>query len=124
MFFKSSSTPGDSVDWLRWPAIALTFTFVCLCWVPFRAQGIEGTLIVFQQMFAGSGLAGLLAPSHAWWWGFAGLALLHIFSQKTRLPDHLAELPNALFFPVLGVWIALMLPFLRDQAVAFIYFQF
>ena len=115
---------GAGGTWARLPAMVLTFAFVCMCWVPFRAQGLDSTVLVFQQLFGADAMSGLVINAKAWWSLFTGLGLLHALSYRYQLPDRVAGLPNALFFPMLGVWIALMLPFLRQHAEPFIYFQF
>lgn len=99
------------------------FYIVCLCWVFFRAVDLNASLYMAGAML-GAGASGETGFSIAAWLMLAGLAAAHAITFRFFLGERLAALPDLVFYAAIGVWVALMLPFIPTEVTPFIYFQF
>ena len=105
----------------------LTFSFVCLCWIFFRATDFESARTA-ALAFVGLGAAGLpglesVQPALA----FAllgGLALAHWVASRHWTEALWRGLPSWGFTLALAALWALALPFVPLESKPFIYFQF
>ena len=104
--------------------VLITFVFVCACWIPFRAQDLETTLFIFGQLLTWSSAGIDLAISPLWWWALLAVIVMHMIVYFGKIPDRMVKQQDWLFYPIIGVWIAIILPFMRTEAAPFIYFQF
>ncbi len=100
----------------------LTFWFVCVCWIFFRAadfgdaaEALRG-FVLFQG--GEEALAGLS------WSLLGGLAAAHAVTRWTGAAERLRALPPPLFGLLLGALTALALAFTPVTYQPFIYFQF
>jgi alginate O-acetyltransferase complex protein AlgI len=107
-------------------ATALTFVFVCFCWIFFRAQDLDGALVTARSFVlwdaAGSASLsrGLLVP-------LAALALLHVLAESAvgaRLARAWHAQPLWTFAVLGGLIAALALTLVPASSRPFIYFQF
>ncbi len=62
--------------------------------------------------------------SPAAWLILAAFAASHAIVFRFFPGDRLAALPDLVFYAAIGVWVALMLPFIPTDVTPFIYFQF
>jgi alginate O-acetyltransferase complex protein AlgI len=109
---------------LRQLALPLTFGFVVLAWVPFRAGDIGTTAAVWRAMlWPGSGGAERVAHP-ALFLVLGGLAAVHALNRRRALATWWRRLPGWSYAALLAAATALAL-FLKPVAYrAFIYFQF
>jgi len=105
----------------------LTFGFVCLCWIFFRATDFDSArsaAMAFLGLGA-SGLPGLESVQPAWAFGLlAGLALAHWVASRHWTEAFWRALPRWGFTLALALLWALALPFVPLESKPFIYFQF
>lgn len=104
----------------------LTFWFVCVCWIFFRAQDFAGAWIGLRAFvcFDATSSAPLPAEVSFSWWLFPVLLAIHLCVRWTTSSARLRELPDWLFASLLGGSFALALAFTRADYLPFIYFQF
>ncbi|MGI8891576.1 MAG: MBOAT family O-acyltransferase [Chthoniobacterales bacterium] len=104
-------------------AVCLTFYFVCLCWIFFRAVDLPKAMVIFRSfVFLQSNGPASLNPQL--WWLLAGLALIHWLNYKRVLATWWRRLPEPVFAAAYGAGWAIILLFSPAQYVPFIYFQF
>jgi D-alanyl-lipoteichoic acid acyltransferase DltB (MBOAT superfamily) len=107
----------------------LTFTLVALLWVPFRANSLADTFVIYGNLFQGLDfkMIDAIYQSHFW------ILLLMIFgyfatvmpdSWKTRIYDYFAKMDAIVLIAVIIVIIQVMLQFKSASIQPFIYFQF
>jgi alginate O-acetyltransferase complex protein AlgI len=110
----------------RWLLVVITFHFVTLCWIPFRAPNLETAGRVLQGAFmAPLGNLGVFAASHVF-----PLLLLALFLLTHRWDSHRSirrgvhVLPQPVFWPmVVLVWV-LAITVSAGSSAKFIYFDF
>lgn len=112
---------GLGVAWTMF-ATLLTFMWVLLAWVPFRAPTFAVAAHVVAQLF-GVG-AGSQSFSPVAWILFIGLALVHGAGRRGVWRRVVNALPDSALAAVLGIGLALALHFMPMHYRAFIYFQF
>jgi alginate O-acetyltransferase complex protein AlgI len=102
----------------------VTFWFVCVAWIFFRAEGVEVSRTVFQAFVlfhsegtASLGSAFLLALLPA-------LAILHLGAWRGWTGEAWRKLPPWAFAAGFGLFTAGILPFVQPNSQPFIYFQF
>ncbi|WP_288583144.1 MBOAT family O-acyltransferase [uncultured Methylobacterium sp.] len=107
---------------LRMPALvgwALTFLFVALTWVLFRATSFEAAMAVFK------GLAGLAPVGHGFKWrAFVPAALVALIGPTAWLAVHRLPPRPALAVAFAVLLVAVLLRIGDDANYEFIYFQF
>jgi len=100
----------------------LTFVFVCLGWMLFRASSFENFSAVAQR------LAIPVAPSLMPWPAALGLAaaltVVHVAFYRLDLESVTAGMSNVGFAIGYGIAVAVILPFVNVAVQPFIYFQF
>lgn len=103
--------------------MAVTFYWVNLAWIFFRAPTLEESLAIAQTYvtFSSPGTASLPAIV---WPLILGLGLLHIISNRIKLGEMLANIPPNRFALTTGALAALALAFVPLGYRPFIYFQF
>ncbi len=104
----------------------LTFFFVCICWIFFRANDFSSAWICLKSfaMFSSSGVAPLAPELAISWLIFPILLIVHLISRWTQAKVSLQSLPDWVFAGFIGASFALALAFTRADYQAFIYFQF
>ncbi len=104
-------------------AVCLTFYFVCLCWIFFRAVDLSKALVVVRSfVFFQKNGAETLNPQL--WWLLGGLAFVHWLNYKRIFATWWRRLPEPLFATSYGAGWAVVLLFTPAHYVPFIYFQF
>ncbi len=102
---------------------ALTFWWVCLAWVFFRAQTFEAAMQVLRSwlLFESDGPRTFgMAPIYT----FAGLALVHMLGRRHAVGRGMERLPGWAFALLYGILVPLALSFANGSVKPFIYFQF
>jgi alginate O-acetyltransferase complex protein AlgI len=121
------SAPGLGASPLRGAGVVLatlvTFWFVCLCWIFFRAGSLPTALTVVRGYVLFDS-PGTLSIGRAFPWIFLGLVALHWTSYRKVLGRWWEPLPSWGFAAVYGSLVALMLPLVAQDYTPFIYFQF
>lgn len=93
--------------WARWVGWGLTFVFVVLAWVPFRAPNLDVALNLYAALFtpealqqASGGLQAWLSPAQFWtrWWAGAPVGLAQV-QAGASLPVLLLGMAVVLFLP-------------------------
>jgi len=105
----------------RWLAWFLTFNFVNLAWVFFRARDFDAALRVLSGMAGLNGFALGGIPKTALWLSLGFLAVVAFAPNSTDLRERFR--PNRLFAAVTVVLIVVSL-FCLDRVSEFLYFQF
>ncbi len=129
---SSAAQPGHdrsaSVRWLKGMlAWTLTFAWVALGWIFFRAQDLGSAWLAVRSILA-------LVPSTAtvvsqtqldaaWWIVILGFAVAHFVMSRVSL-RRLDGMPPIVFGLSWGALFAAALAFVRTEAQPFIYFQF
>jgi len=115
---RSRPLPGG-----RPAAVALTFLWVCVCWIFFRAGSFADAAVLCRSflLFQSTGTRAL---DPALFLGFAALALLHAWSRHGAPERLLRAVPAWAFAPCYGAATALALAFVPLRTDPFIYFQF
>lgn len=102
---------------------ALTFYWVNLAWIFFRAPDLSGAMQMAGTYVSWQSTGAQMLPIAAWPL-IGGLGALHVIASRVRLGERLAELqPNA-FALTTGVLAAIALSFVPLGYRPFIYFQF
>jgi len=104
-------------------AVALTFYFVCVCWIFFRSVDLHKAWLIVQR-FVLFQEGGTKALDPRLWWLFGGLALLHWLNFRRVFATWWRPLPAPVFAGAYGGGWAVVLLFTPAQYVPFIYFQF
>ena len=103
--------------------IVLTFWWVCLAWIFFRAQDLETALEIVHTWTTWSSEG----PRSFGWaplYTFAGLAAVHAVARTGAVGRGIERLPNWAFALLLGAVVPLALSFMNGAVQPFIYFQF
>ncbi len=110
-----------------WPfqllGVALTFYWVCLGWIFFRAPDLEAAMTMIEA-FAGLSSVGAksLSPQYLLW--FFPLAFFHYLAYKRITRHAIDRMPDWLCAIGYGVAAAIMIMFVPVTHRPFIYFQF
>jgi alginate O-acetyltransferase complex protein AlgI len=100
----------------------LTFYFICITWVLFRAPLEQaGTILRSFVLFQSDGRRGF---DNAAFWLFFALAALHWLASRGVFATWWRKIPAWLFAALLGAALALALTFVPARYGSFIYFQF
>jgi alginate O-acetyltransferase complex protein AlgI len=114
---------NERSGWVRFPLTLITFGFVSIGWVFFRAKSLVASLYVIGQMFAGGPGKSLLST---WQWRLALATLAIALWEEYR--GGLSRLADAsVMVRTLAAVAALLLIEIftaSDVAVPFVYFQF
>ena len=102
---------------------AVTFYWVHLAWIFFRAPNVAEALQISQVYLTWQSAGTGELPPIVWPLIF-GLAALHVIANKVRLGEKLGELPPNLFAVTTGALAAVALAFVPLGYRPFIYFQF
>jgi len=130
---------ADKIGWVRgvvaWCAVPLTFYWVCIMWILFRAQPVRdssgqvvaGSVTVARTVLESFVL--LRSPGHRSFsitcvWVLVGLAVAHWISSRQVLAKLWRQIPDWVLGTLLGLGTALALAFVRVDYRQFIYFQF
>jgi alginate O-acetyltransferase complex protein AlgI len=121
--------------WTRWVRIPqsiavpsmvagtlLTFAFVCLCWVFFRATDFATAMKTLRSLSLGS--RGTAELSTRYLWILLALAGLHLASANDRLSNALSRVPTWAYAIGFGVAAAILSALTPPGVRPFIYFQF
>ncbi len=110
-----------------WPyralSLLLTYYWVCLAWIFFRAQDWS-TAFVAARSWVTFHSPGKTSFNASWLVIFAGLGLAHVAAYLLRDRKWLDAVPDWVFAPAYGVAWAAALAFIPSQTAPFIYFQF
>ena len=99
----------------------LTFSFVTMAWILFRAPNLDTALVVFKAL---GGVTGL-ADQHGWRLIGAAAACAILLPPSHRVAARLTREPGAVVAIGLGLAaIAILVELGRDKSYEFIYFQF
>jgi len=121
---------------MAWAAVPLTFYWICLTWIFFRASplinekthAVEATgLQVASRAFKAFTLFGDHGPrafGMECYWFLAAFALIHWINARGWLSTWWRRLPDPAFAALLGAGTAVALLFVPVKYKAFIYFQF
>ena len=107
-------------------AWVLTFGFVSLAWVLFRANDFAIAGQIYLSLFGGSGFSMALTgePSESWWLIFLALAVAALGPTSQRVALELLQ-PRRLLAATLGVVLAATVVYAGGgETYEFIYFQF
>ena len=103
------------------PRTVLTFVFVCIGWVIFRANTIQDALTVFQHSMRLHGRF-TLEPVL---WAATGLSIfIALLEEHAHLTDRMERLPIPVLSVALGVLVFLVEVLGPPASRAFVYFQF
>ncbi len=107
----------------RAAAMLLTFWWVCLAWIFFRATDFSGALDIARSFVT---LSGSGTQDIAGWAAIAilGLALLHALEARRLISGALLSLEEPLFYALAGTASAVVLALTPITYRPFIYFQF
>lgn len=121
---RKSAPTGPTPIWKTLLAGFLTFEFVNLTWILFRAPTLADAITVFSRLFEGS----THVPNLTWqvMGAMACAALLHFTPQrwKSRLGDVFVKLPWWLMAVIVVAFAIALQQIKGTDAVPFIYFQF
>ncbi|MBA3963737.1 MAG: MBOAT family protein [Chthoniobacterales bacterium] len=104
-------------------AVCLTFYFVCVCWVFFRAGTLDKACVVLRGFVLGQS-AGTQALDGHLWWLLGALTLVHWLNFRGVFARWWRRIPEVAFASVYGAAWPIVLLFTPAQYVPFIYFQF
>lgn len=104
-------------------AVALTFYFVCLCWIFFRSGDLHKASIIVRRFVQLKG-NGPQTLDPRFWWLLGGLAFVHWLNYRRVFATWWRRLPGPIFAAAYSAGWAVVLPFIPAQYVPFIYFQF
>jgi alginate O-acetyltransferase complex protein AlgI len=121
----SALRPASLVQWLpyRAAAWALTFWWVCLAWIFFRATTLPDAARIAEAYVTWTGgggedIATMAAPV------ILGLALLHWLEARQMISGPLIRLSSPTFYAAAGTLCGLVLALVPTTYRPFIYFQF
>lgn len=123
LYRSSRLSASPHLSRLRPLFVLLTFYWVCIAWVFFRATDFDAALTILRGI-VGFQATGSLAidPRLAYW--FIPLVLAHWFSSRASVMDRVEPLPYWLCAMGFGVATAIMLLFTPVEYRPFVYFQF
>ena len=103
----------------------LTFYWVCVCWIFFRAPDLSSAWVVLRP-FVWWHAGGTQRLPGQWQWVilFACLALVHGVNRRRTLAGMWERLPDWAFSAAYGVAVGAVLLFVPQHYAPFIYFQF
>jgi D-alanyl-lipoteichoic acid acyltransferase DltB (MBOAT superfamily) len=104
-------------------AVALTFYFVCVCWIFFRSVELHKAEIIVRRFVFLRG-HGRQTLDLRLWWLLGGLAFVHWLNYKKVFATWWRRLPDPAFAAAYGAGWAVVLLFIPAHYVPFIYFQF
>jgi alginate O-acetyltransferase complex protein AlgI len=102
---------------------ALTFYFVCCCWIFFRAANLDQARTVWRA-FGRFKSRGLETLDYRLIWLFIALAVIHWLNSRGIFRTWWRRGSDYAFAAGYGCAIALILPFIPQHYTPFIYFQF
>lgn len=122
--YREIFRPGDV-----WSTVApivgplLTFYWVCLAWIFFRAPDFQRalTMVGAFTVFHSPGDRSLSSQYALW---LIPLALVHWIAMKGNIPERIKVVPDFVYSAGLGVAVVIALMFVRVEYRPFIYFQF
>ncbi|MEX1026288.1 MAG: MBOAT family O-acyltransferase [Planctomycetota bacterium] len=100
-----------------------TTLFVVLTWIVFRAVDFD-RLLAMWGVLGGWQAAGSASLATGWWGIVAGFYLVHTAMARGFVQRLLGRLSEPAFALVLGILVALVLPFASSGYQPFLYFQF
>ena len=105
---------------------AVTFTFISLTWVPFRAQNFSDTLSIYGQLTClnSCGKLDIAEPLWILWILVAALGCFHVLSSRSITTRLWRDVPAIQFSVGYGMAWAISLSARSMADVPFIYFQF
>ncbi len=122
--WESRRAPGvESHFLLRLLSPLLTFWFVCVCWIFFRAGDFATASEVLRAFVLFDG-AGTQTLPFMMAWVMLGLFMVHHISARGTFVKRFEALPEPVFAACLGALFAVALAFTRADYQPFIYFQF
>lgn len=101
----------------------ITFYWVCLCWIFFRAADLSDAISITKKYLFIDGRGEEFLPSKYWLY-LAAFLLLHIFSYSSVVRAKFKSMPAWMAAFILGVLVAFCLSFMQVAYRPFIYFQF
>jgi D-alanyl-lipoteichoic acid acyltransferase DltB (MBOAT superfamily) len=134
LIFHKLSLRYPRKEWMntRWFNVfswALTFSVVALLWVPFRANSMEDTFVIYGNLFSGFEwkMVEAIYETHFWivillLFGYFGTLMKD--SWKTRVYDYFSKLDYLMLIVLFLLVIQVMLQFKSATVQPFIYFQF
>jgi len=116
--------PG-AVAAMRWLAVPITFYWVCIAWIFFRATNFQDALDTVQRfvLFHAKGKH-LLSLEPRLLLFFAGVAIIHYLNFRGVFSQWWRRLPAPVFAAGYGSAVAIVLLFVPVKYTPFIYFQF
>lgn len=116
---RAPEAPRRGLSW----GILLTFLWATLTIVPFRSPDLAVAGQVFYAL-SGLGEAGAKGFGSGPLAAFGLLALLHFLAYRRVLSGLWPRLPSWAFAGLCGLFVALILAFMRSELQPFVYFQF
>ena len=117
--------PAPRTVWWTAAGTLLTFYWVCVCWVFFRAPDLPSAWAVLRPfVFWHAGGARRLPGEGPWLIFFVVLALIHGINRRGVFAGAWERLPDWAFSAVYGVAVGVVLLFVPQHYAPFIYFQF
>jgi alginate O-acetyltransferase complex protein AlgI len=125
--WRAHFAPTRSAAWHRPAAVLVTVPCACLLWIPFRAQGWEGSVAMLAALAGQGGPNSWISP-----WallGVAAVALFHLLHEVSpafrRFFDaEAAGSEETWRFAAVGAAASFALVWAQDAVQTFIYFQF
>lgn len=114
-----------NVIW-KFVSIGMTFYWVSLAWIFFRAESFSDAVFISQNFLGFSGWSNesLLALSNRLWVVIGVLFVLHLISSTEIIQKSAQKCPRWAFATILGASIAVISSLMSTEVSPFIYFQF
>ncbi|HIJ66031.1 MAG TPA: MBOAT family protein [Candidatus Hydrogenedentes bacterium] len=121
----SERIPSDSAArrFVGTLGIPLTFYWVCLSFIIFRARTMENIAAMLRAFLFFDSVGSRALPNTLWLW-LIPLGLFHWLFWRVRVIDRIQRMPDWLCSIAFGLAVFLMLLFLPFEYKPFIYFQF
>ena len=117
--------PTPVRPWRTVAGTLLTFYWVCVCWVFFRAPDLPSAWTVLRPFVFWHAEGRLRLPGERpWLIFFLALALIHAINRRRTLAGAWERLPDWAFSAAYGVAVGVVLLFVPQHYAPFIYFQF
>jgi alginate O-acetyltransferase complex protein AlgI len=104
-------------------AMPLTFWWVCLAWIFFRAQTFSAAMVIVRSFVAFDS-----PGATSWGWAplvvFGALIVAHVIGSTHKVARWSERWPDWLYAIVYGATFACVLAFMNGAVQPFIYFQF
>ncbi len=111
--------------WWTAAGTLLTFYWVCVCWVFFRAPDLPSAWAVLRPFVLWhAGGTARLPGEGPWLVFFVVLALIHGINRRRVFAGAWERLPDWAFSATYGVAVGVVLLFVPQHYAPFIYFQF